>query len=197
MTSLCSIFIVKLIPFLWLVFIKTSVELWLTWESIVNDWMTELFLCKHMSKKHQMEHVSFINTCGQIHVPINLWKCCATASGRLIILLQRADGIFLTVRNYTTTHICSSHPFLVCWGERLDLTHQQQRSYQRDIGSHLQGLHDLSWRQISNRGDGLPRQAAWTQASRTSCEKVLRPPSHFASVAFVLAPLHFPRHLWS
>lgn len=63
-----------------------------------------------------MEHVSFINTCGQIHVPINLSKCCATASARLIISLHRADGILLSVRNYMTTRICTSYPFLVCWG---------------------------------------------------------------------------------
>lgn len=81
--------------------------------------------------------------------------------------------------------------------EQLDLTHQQQSSYQRDIGSHLQGLRDLSPSQISDRGAGLPRQAAWTRASRTSFEKVPRPPSHFASVTFVLASLHFPRHLGS
>lgn len=59
-----------------------------------------------------MEYVSIINTCGQIHVPINLSKYCPSASTRVIILLQRFDGILLS--NYMTTHVPSSHPSLVC-----------------------------------------------------------------------------------
>lgn len=53
-------------------------------------------------------YVSFINTCGQIHVPINLSKCCPRACTGMIILLHKADGsVSADVSNYIITHVHS------------------------------------------------------------------------------------------
>ena len=146
--------------------------------------------------------VNFINTHGQIHVPIHFSKCCPIASTRLDSLLYRVDGSFVYVsavlRNYMATNMYSSNPLLVCKGWQLYLNHQLQRSCQSGIWSHLQGLHDPSESQISDRGDGLPRQAAWTWASHASCEMVLQPPSHFAQHYICsISSLYFSCHLWS
>lgn len=65
-------------------------------------------------------------------------------------------------------HVHLSHPLLVVSrGQQLGLTRQHQKSYQSDNiskESHLQELRNVSQSRISDRGDGLSRQAAWAQA---------------------------------
>lgn len=122
--------------------------------------------------------MSALNTCGRIHVPINLSKCCYCTELMGFYLKQLYDR--------------SSHSSLVHRGEQLDLIHQQQRSDQRDISSHLQS--DLSWSQISDKR-GRVAQTGCSLDESQSAQAVKRSrglPHIFARVTFVLASLHFP-----
>lgn len=100
-----------------------------------------------------------------------------------------------SVSNYMTTHVCSSHPVLVCGGVGGGSWTSPTSSREvTDVTSDLtcRGSVISAEARFQTEGTGCPDRLLGHGPAEQAVKRSRGLPSHFASVTFVLASLHFP-----